>query len=247
MNRPLIFTLAAFAGALILVGVFFVYVLLASRHAQYWQGEVAAFERTDISNPPQKGVMVFVGADYIRLWPSPEADMAPYAIISRGLGGAQISHLAYYADRLINVHEPRAVVISAGIADLSDVGSMRAEDVFARFLDFFDAVRSDGRKPRIYVLALPQPPLKKRYWPLIRALNHMLAEYAANAKDIYFVDVATPMLTRSGEPRAHFFRWDGFHLNDEGYRLWARVLRASLEESEQPPFPSSFVPASPSG
>ena len=36
---------------------FLVYVLFASGEPSYWEGDIAAFERRDISNPPEKGGM----------------------------------------------------------------------------------------------------------------------------------------------------------------------------------------------
>jgi hypothetical protein len=232
MARRLLILCLTAAGITLLGGAFLIYVLLASRDAGYWAGQVAAFEEADISNPPPKNAIIFAGSDYIRRWPSLEADMAPFPVLRRGVGGAQVTHLTYYADRLINIHHPRAVVISAGLADLSDVGGVQVDEVFERFLVFFDALRREGRRPRIYVLAIPLSPLKEPYWPQIRALNKMLADYAEQVESVNFIDVATSLLNAKGMPNRKFFRWDGFHLSDNGYRLWSELIRKELETYE---------------
>ena len=52
-----------------------------------------------------------------------------------------------------------------------------------------------------------------------RNLTQRIAEY---------LDIATPMLGASGEPRGELFAFDGLHLSREGYRVWTDVIRSRL-------------------
>ncbi|MEX2249181.1 MAG: hypothetical protein WD671_06075, partial [Parvibaculum sp.] len=81
---------AAFGLVVLALFAFLIHVLLASGDPAYWEGEIAAFERRDVSNPPPPGAVLFVGGRDVRLWPQLAADMAPVPVIQRGFGGAQI-------------------------------------------------------------------------------------------------------------------------------------------------------------
>ena len=50
------------------------------------------------------------------------------------------------------------------------------------------------------------------------------------SRNLYFADVATPLLDKSGEPLNSVFLDDGLHLNDFGYEKWTRVIGPILEE-----------------
>ena len=123
--RRMLVTLGVFASiGVIALFAFLIYVLLASGDPKYWEGEIAAFERRDVSNPPPPGAVLFVGGRDVRLWPRLAEDMAPVPVIQRGFGGAQISHVTYYIHRVVLPYHPRAVVVMAG--DRRDLGSGKA-------------------------------------------------------------------------------------------------------------------------
>ena len=52
--------------------------------------------------------------------------------------------------------------------------------------------------------------------------------WAAATAGVEYLDIATPMLTASGEPRGELFIFDGLHLSDEGYEVWTEVIRPVL-------------------
>jgi hypothetical protein len=103
-----------FGVAVLALFAFLIYVLLASGEPKYWEGEIAAFERRDVSNPPPENAVLFVGGRDVRLWERLAEDMAPIPVIQRGFGGAQIKHIDYYRARIIHPYKPRAVVVMAG-------------------------------------------------------------------------------------------------------------------------------------
>jgi hypothetical protein len=45
-----------------------------------------------------------------------------------------------------------------------------------------------------------------------------------------YIDIVKPMLGDDGQPRRELFKKDNLHLNDEGYRLWTRVVKPFLDE-----------------
>ncbi len=213
---------------------FLVYVLLASGDADYWAGDIAEFERADISNPPPKGAIVFAGGGTIRRWDDLEAAMSPMPVIARGFGGAHVTHVAAYADRIINPYEPAAVVISAGGDDLADVGGMAPESVAADMEVLIAKLRPQGEAgspdPHIYLMAIKPAPMREARWPSFKAANDRFRALADARRDVTFIDVASPLFDEGGQIEDDYFRWDGLTLNEAGYRKIGTVVRAQLLE-----------------
>jgi len=211
-----------------LLFAFLVYVLLASSGPDYWIGEIAEFERHDVSNPPSKGGIVFVGGRDVRLWETLESDMAPLPVLNRGFGGAYLDHLTYFAARIIKPYEPRAVVVIAGAEDMADVQGRTPEELLEGFKIFMSALRAhDVSAPVIFVSIRPSPMRAARWFGAKRA-NGLIEAFAATRDDVIYLDVASLMFTDSEEMRGDMFRWDGLSLSAEGYSLLTSRLKPLL-------------------
>lgn len=216
---------ALFATAMF---AFLVYVLLASSDADYWSGEIAEFERHDISNPPAAGSIVFVGGRDVRQWGTLSADMAPLDVINRGFGGAYLEHLTYFTSRIIKPYNPQAIVVMAGAEDLSDVRGKTPEEVLASFEIFMSALRAHGVAAPVIFVSIRPSPMRVSRWLGARRVNGLIEEFAATREDIIYLDVATLMFTADDNMREELFRWDGLSLSEEGYRLLVARLRPIL-------------------
>ena len=213
---------------------FLVYVLLTSSGPDYWAGEIAEFERRDISNPPPKGGIVFVGARDVRQWTTLSEDMAPLAVLNRGFGGAYLEHLTYFTARIIKPYEPRGIVVVAGDEDLADVRGKTPEEVLESFRIFMSALRAHGvTAPVIFVSIRPSPMREARWFGAKRA-NGLIEEFATTRDDVIYLDVASLMFTSEDDMRRELFRWDGLSLSVEGYRLLTSRLRPLLLRRFQP-------------
>jgi hypothetical protein len=62
----------------------------------------------------------------------------------------------------------------------------------------------------------------------MRRTNELIAAECAKAKNCTFVDVNTPMLSTTGEPRPELFRDDLLHLRAEAYAIWTKILNPLL-------------------
>src|SRR5690606_14777496 len=144
MKRALLALGVTFGVALVALFAFLIYVLLASGDASYWEGEIADFERRDVSNPPPENAVLFVGGRDVRLWTTLAEDMAPVPVIGRGFGGAQIPHINHYRARIIHPYKPRAIIIMAGDADLADVRGRPPDDLLEHFRTLLLSPRADG-------------------------------------------------------------------------------------------------------
>lgn len=192
-----------------------------------WEPEVSAFERRDHEAPPPRNAVLFVGSSSIRFWDELAEDMAPLTVIRRGFGGAKLSDLIFFADRIIIPYAPRAIVIHAGGNELTEApGNQRRtpEQALADFRILIDRVRSPLPDVPIYYLAL-------RPSKLPGARDHLLELIRKDCEGdphLHYLDASAglSLVDRSPDPR--LIRWDQIHLNREGYLAWAPAIRERL-------------------
>jgi lysophospholipase L1-like esterase len=147
--------------------------------------------------------------------------------INRGFGGSEIADSIHFAERIILKHKPKVVLLYAGDNDISRGKS--AETVTADFQKFVGVVREALPETSIGFIAI-KPSIKR--WNLvdeIRTANKAIAAICEKDDKLTYVDIFKPMLGQDGQPRPELFAKDGLHLNDEGYRVWAQVIRPLLK------------------
>lgn len=228
MPRTLIRFGAGLGFAVVALFGFLVYILFAEGDPDHWAGEIAEFARQDISNPPPKGALLFVGGSDLRQWESLLQDMAPLKVINRGFGGARVSHLTHYASRIIKPYAPQAIVVMAGDEDLADVRGYRPEDL-QRDLDvFLSAIRAHGVEAPVIFVSVRPSPMREARWLASKRANVLIQELADAHAGVYFIDVASGMFEADETLREALFRWDGLTLTDEGYAHVRGVLYPAL-------------------
>ena len=60
----------------------------------------------------------------------------------------------------------------------------------------------------------------------------MFKALCAGDDRLIYVDIATPMLNDSGEPRTDIFLEDDLHMNKNGYTIWTSVVYPLLRDRE---------------
>jgi lysophospholipase L1-like esterase len=195
--------------------------------ANKWEGEIKKFEAADKSHPPPANAVVFAGSSSIRFWKLDDS-FPGMATINRGFGGSFMADSAHYAERIVTPYHPRAVVVYAGDNDLA--AGRTPEQVRDAYREFVVKVRAkQPTVPIIYISIKPSP----SRWQLadqFRAANRLVAEAQKGDANQKFVDVFSAMLGPDGKPRAELFRDDRLHLNEQGYKLWAEMVKPLLKE-----------------
>lgn len=192
-----------------------------------WEADIAAFERRDRVAMPAPGGVVFVGSSSIRMWETLAEDFPWVSTINRGFGGSRVRDALHFADRIVVPYRPRAVVFYAGDNDLQEGRTpTQVRDDFAAFAQ---RVQRNLPQARIAFIAIKPSPARQGLLPQVREANRLVAEYAANARHVAFLDVATPMLDGDGEPRPGLFLDDRLHMNRAGYEIWIEIVGPWLE------------------
>ncbi|MEY3053187.1 MAG: hypothetical protein RLY31_2972 [Bacteroidota bacterium] len=204
-----------------------------------FEKEILAFEDQDRQQAPPERAIVFTGSSSIRMWTGLSADFAPLPVVNRGFGGATLPELHAYADRIVFRYNPSVMVVYCGENDMAEQSPPPV--VFQRFKKFMAA--KESRLPAVPVLFLSAKPSLQRWhlWGQYRQFNALVKEYAANRPELHYLDVGQVLLTPAGEPDSSLFLADGLHLNAEGYRRWATLLKPVVEGIYLQEIPSAGI------
>ena len=188
-----------------------------------FEAAIMQFEEMDKVHFPEKGVIVFTGSSSIKLWKTLSEDFIPFNVIKRGFGGSHISDVIHFADRIIIPYKPSMVLLYAGDNDVAS--GKKAERVFNDFKTLVKHIHKSF--PGTSVFYIPIKPSIQRWamWGEMNRANNFIKKYAKNNDLIEFIDIGKPMIGKDGKPRAELFLEDGLHLNAEGYKLWASIVR----------------------
>ena len=188
-----------------------------------WDAAFAAFAADDVAHPRPAGGVLFVGSSSIRLWSNLEDQFKDLpVVIKRGFGGSQLSDCVRNLSRLVLRYRPHTVLVYAGDNDLA--AGTAPQEVLHRFTAFVDGVHRELPQTRIVYISIKPSPSRIRLLSKIRETNTLIEDYSDNADEVDYIDVFTPMLDASGQPRAELFRDDALHLNAQGYALWKRII-----------------------
>jgi len=142
---------------------------------------------------------------------------------NRGIGGDTVAQLTARVDSAID--SPRAVSVLAGTNDLVRSDSKDADSIGSRFRELIAQIRQrDADVPLLINSVMPRG---AKYIDTITTINGHYREIARDF-DAEYLDLWPALATPSHTLRKEFTP-DGLHLNGEGYRAWAAVLRPALE------------------
>lgn len=194
-----------------------------------WEETIKKFEATDAAMPPPKGAVLLVGGSNARRWTDVGDYFPKHRVINRGFGGAQLTDVLHFSDRIVVPHAPATILLNAGGNDLSSGKS--PEQVRDAARAFIAKVHATLPNTRIYHLGLP-PVRRATSAPeslaAIRAMNGLLAELARREKNYEFIDLFPAFLDEKGQFRAELFVEDGTHFSSKGYEVVAGLLRGKF-------------------
>ena len=125
-------------------------------------------------------------------------------------------------DRVVLRYRPRLVVLYAGDNDL--VEGRTPERLLRDYKTFAARLRSRLPATRLVFVSIKPSPSRRAYMDRARESNRLIRDAIARDSLQQYVDVFTPMLDASGQPRPELFLADSLHMTRAGYQLWrARV------------------------
>jgi lysophospholipase L1-like esterase len=190
-----------------------------------WEPEIKAFEKSDLTNPPPKGAILFVGSSSIRKWTTLAKDFPGKQIINRGFGGSEVADSTAFAERIIFPYQPKMIVLYAGDNDLA--AGKSAGQVVADYRAFVQKIHDRLPDTRIAFISIKPCPARWRLKEKVLAVNQQIA--AMKGDKLVFIDVYPSMLDADGKPKAGLFLADGLHPSTKCYQLWASLIKPWLD------------------
>ena len=198
-------------------------VVAATWHLERWEKDIQRMEENASEMPAEP--ILFVGSSSIRGW-----DLARYfpdlPVVNHGFGGSQYFDALCYANRIITPFRARAVVLYDGDNDIASGKS--PEWVRADLEALVRTIRHVHPEVPIIVLSIKTSLSRWDMHEEMEEANALMARFAADTDGVTFLDVNSPLHDTEGRPDDRYFKQDRLHLNDEGYAVWAELLRPLL-------------------
>jgi hypothetical protein len=195
-----------------------------------WEEEIRKFEHLDsLENYPRDAIL-FVGSSSIRLWSTLTRDMYPYPVIQRGYGGAKLSDLSVYAERIIYPHPCRAIVLFVANDISGSDDDKEPGEVVGLFRSVLKTIRKKFPDTPVFWIAITPTVLRWQVWPQIAKVNEGIRKVCEKNDHVYFIKTDYAFLDNNAQPDTTLFQPDRLHLNEEGYTVWTKIIRKSLSE-----------------
>lgn len=188
-----------------------------------WEKDIAAFEKSDATNPPPKQALLFIGSSGIVRWKSLATDFPGATILNRAFGGNEIADSTHFAERMIFPYEPKMIFLRAGGNDIH--AGKSSEEVFHDYKIFVATIRAKLPDVPIAYIALSPSPARWNEKAAGDRLNAAIADYSKKNKNLIFIDAASITLDADGKIRRELFVADQLHFNEAGYKLLAEAVR----------------------
>ncbi len=199
-----------------------------SQGPERFEKAIAAFEAADAAQAVPKGGTLFLGASNIRRWDSLPDRFKKDKIINRAFGGALLSDVVHFAERIVLPYEPKQIYLSAGGNDLH-LGRT-PEDVLASFKAFVALLREKLPKTKLSFLSIPPSSARWAEAETQKAANKLISDFIhADGDKIDFIDEFELMLTSDGKPRQELYVKDGLHWSEAGYDIVTSAIKWQKE------------------
>lgn len=203
------------------------------RHAaeERWSSAIDLLDQRNAQESHPTSSVLFVGSSSIRRWDTITEDVAPFHPIQRGYGGAKFRDLAVFAERIIQPHRYRAMVVFVA-NDITGKDKDLTVDQVEPLVRHVVRV-SREHQPQAPVLLIEITPTSSRFkaWSKIREMNARIRDVALTTPHTYFIPTASHYLHPDTKtPRDELFVDDRLHLNRDGYRIWGKLIRSQLQD-----------------
>jgi len=217
---------------ILLTGLLSPAITALSEEAKYpdpsrYQGSIDAFLEAEKENPISLNAVVVTGSSSMRIWHATiEKDLSPLPVIPRGFGGSNMNDVFFYLNELVVKHRPAKVLLYEGDNDVA-LGAT-PQQIMQLLNQILIRIQSELPNTKVYLLYVKPSPLRWSLWPVMQDVNKRYQSLCDTEAYIECIDIASPMLDESGNPKTEIFLMDNLHMNDKGYRLWTQAVRSVL-------------------
>jgi len=196
---------------------------------QKYEQEINAFDALNSIEKHSDSALLFLGSSYIRMWTNIRRDLHYADIIHRGFGGSNLNDVAYYVDRIIAPHHPKAIFMYVG-NDITDTEKDKSPDqVLELFKYTIEKIRE--KYPTIPITWLKISPSEKRWgaWDKVQAANQLIENYSKTVNNVNTISFYNNFLGADGLPNKKLYKEDKLHYNEEGYKVWGSAIEQEVK------------------
>ena len=213
------------------LGILACSVLFVAQAFAAWEKEMAAFKKLDEENPPQPGLTLFVGSSTFTIWKSMQEDMPDIALINRGFGGSQVTDLIEHFDTVIAPYDPKHIVIYEGDNDLAS--GKAPELVLSNYKKLLETIRERYAQVPVTVVSVKPSEARRDKIESMNELNQKLNVWASLTDNLYYLNTFDITVNGEGRPIPEYYQKDNLHLNQNGYKAWARKIAEHIKKVYQ--------------
>ncbi len=202
-------------------------ILLAQEKHAFWN-DVQTIKKYDRIYTPPEDPILFIGSSSIRKWPNPQKVFCKHTIIDRGIGGAVINDMIYYADDIIFPYHPKKLVIYVGENDVPNKAET-PDTILNHFKNLYALLRDSLPEIPIVFISMKPSPVREQYWAKERKANTLIKDFLYGKPHVRYMDIYSKMVTKDGKPRPELFGKDMLHMNEKGYAIWNKMLKKYLK------------------
>jgi lysophospholipase L1-like esterase/dienelactone hydrolase len=195
-----------------------------------WEKDMKTFDSLNAVEKYPEDAIMFVGSSYIRFWKNIRQDVQYNDIIHRGFGGSNLSDVAYYIKRILYPHHPKAIFIYVG----NDITAIEKDKSPDQVLELYKYIVKTIREkyPITPITWLAISPCEKRWsaWDKVQQANNLVKAFIESQSNLYYIDAGPQFIGADGKPNPIYYRDDKLHYNDEGYKLWGKSIKESVNK-----------------
>jgi len=149
-------------------------------------------------------------------------------LINRGISGDMTQHVLYRLEEITNA-EPQKIFLMIGINDLFQ--GLTERDLLHNYEKIITEIVTHCPKTKLFIQSIL--PVNEEFLLMEENLNTKI--YKANNAlrklskifNLEYIDIHADFLNEQGQ-MASRFTFDGAHLSEKGYQLWARLIEEYL-------------------
>jgi len=104
-------------------------------------------------------------------------------------------------------------------------------EMFLLYRSLTEQIRDRSPGTPVFWIETTPTPSRWHVYPLAGKANLRISKYCESNSDLYFTGTYEAFLNNDGLPDSLLFVQDMLHLNRDGYRRWARIIKQSLKEA----------------
>jgi lysophospholipase L1-like esterase len=170
----------------------------------------------------QTGSTLFTGSSTIRMWSKLQETFPEENLINTGFGGSKAADLERYLFPLVIKFEPSRVFIYEGDNDIW--AGVEVAAILKSLDNIVTRIHLVNPEIEIFLIGAKPSPSRWEKKASYEIFNQKLAEYCLSKEKVEFVDTWKALTHPNGSPRPELYIQDQLHLNQEGYKLWAKIF-----------------------